>query len=111
MKTAIKKKIRQGIPETAAIKSQKERLNGILERLPEEKVNELLDFGQFLVYQSAKMPLSQINKDSLMFQQKALSKIWDNPEEDEPDYSSVLKVKRENKKWIAHEDLKKDLEL
>ena len=32
-------------------------------------------------------------------------------EEDKKDYYSVLKVKKENKKWIKHEDLKKELGL
>ncbi len=32
-------------------------------------------------------------------------------EEDRKDYYSALKIKRENKKWIAHEDLKKELGL
>jgi hypothetical protein len=32
-------------------------------------------------------------------------------EEDKKDYYSALKIKNENKKWIKHEDLKKELGL
>ncbi len=32
-------------------------------------------------------------------------------EEDKSDYYSALQVKKKNKKWKSHEDLKKELEL
>jgi Ethanolamine utilization protein EutJ (predicted chaperonin) len=32
-------------------------------------------------------------------------------EEDKLDYYAALDVKRKNKKWISHQDLKKELEL
>ena len=64
----------------ATTKLYEKDLINIFERLPEDKANELLDFARFLVYQYSKK--SGIDKESLLLQQKALSKIWDNPEED-----------------------------
>ncbi len=53
----------------------------VLDKLPEEKVIELIDFGKFLLSQYPDKSKSQIDEGSLLLQQKSLSKIWDDPEE------------------------------
>ncbi len=57
-------------------------LASILEYLPEEKAGELLDFARFLVNQYTKMSPLGVDEGALLLQQKSLSRIWDNPEED-----------------------------
>lgn len=57
-------------------------LTKMLEILPEEKIIELIDFAKFLTNQYAEKTESVIDKSSLLLQQRALSRIWDNPEED-----------------------------
>lgn len=56
----------------------------ILERLPVEKAQEVVDFAEFLKQQYGQPPHphSQIDEADLLNQQKALAKIWDDPEED-----------------------------
>ncbi len=54
----------------------------ILEQLPKEKVAEVIDFGRFLLTKYAKPSSSQIDESALLLQQQALSKIWDDAEED-----------------------------
>ncbi|MBI5554426.1 MAG: DUF2281 domain-containing protein [Elusimicrobia bacterium] len=66
----------------AATKLYEKDLINIFERLPEDKANELLEFAHFLAFQYSKKPSSKVDKAALLLQQKALSKIWDNPEED-----------------------------
>ena len=66
----------------ATTKLYEKDLINIFERLPEDKANELLDFAHFLAFQYSKKPSSGVDKAALLLQQKALSKIWDNPEED-----------------------------
>ena len=53
----------------------------VLDKLPEEKAIELIDFGKFLLSQYPYTSKSQIDESSLLLQQKSLSKIWDDPEE------------------------------
>ncbi len=53
----------------------------VLDKLPDEKAIELIDFGKFLVSQYPGASRSQIDESSLLLQQKSLSKIWDDPEE------------------------------
>lgn len=54
----------------------------VVDKLPENKVLELIDFAKFLKSQYIGTPRSQIDKGSLLLQQTSLSKIWDDPEED-----------------------------
>jgi hypothetical protein len=54
----------------------------ILEQLPKEKVAEVIDFGRYLLTKYAKPSSSQIDESALSLQQQALSKIWDDSEED-----------------------------
>jgi hypothetical protein len=56
-----------------------EKLSSIVEKLPDEKVLEVIDFANFLVYKSSR---SAIDEGALLIQQESLKKIWDNPEED-----------------------------
>ena len=56
-----------------------EELSSIVEKLPEAKVREVIDFANFLVYKSSR---SAIDESALLIQQESLKKIWDNPEED-----------------------------
>ena len=51
----------------------------IMEKLPNEKVLELIDFANFLMLKSSKLA---IDEGALLIQQESLKKIWDNPEED-----------------------------
>ena len=62
----------------ASRKFQK-KLSSIVEKLPDEKVLEVIDFANFLVYKSSR---SAIDEGALLIQQESLKKIWDNPEED-----------------------------
>ena len=64
------------------VKHCKTELIQLINDLPEEKVMELFDYARFLVSQYCKRSVSQIDQDSLLLQQQALSKIWDNAEED-----------------------------
>jgi len=56
-----------------------EELSSIVDKLPNEKVLEVIDFARFLVHKSSK---SAIDEGALLIQQESLKKIWDNPEED-----------------------------
>ncbi len=60
----------------------KTELLQLINDLPEEKIMELFDYARFLVSEYYRRRVSQIDQDSLLFQQQALSKIWDNAEED-----------------------------
>lgn len=62
----------------ASRKFQKE-LSSIVDKLPNEKVLEVIDFARFLVNKSSK---SAIDEGALLIQQESLKRIWDNPEED-----------------------------
>ena len=65
-----------------SIKKYKEELFKVLDQIPENKIIELFDFAQFLMSQSAQSSKSSVDKEFLLLQQKSLSKVWDNPEED-----------------------------
>jgi hypothetical protein len=61
------------------------RIDSIIDRLPDEKVEELLDYADFLIARySGQMGQikSGIDDDSLILQQESLKKIWDHPDED-----------------------------
>jgi hypothetical protein len=64
------------------VKDCKTELLQLINDLPEEKVIELFDYARFLVSEYCRKRVSQIDRDSLLLQQQALSKIWDNAEED-----------------------------
>ncbi len=64
----------------STVQVYEKELAGILKDLPDDKAGELLDFARFLVYKYTSK--SQIDKGALLLQQKALNKIWDNPDED-----------------------------
>lgn len=64
------------------IKEYEETLSKVLEQLPEGKVVEVIDFATFLLNQYAHTGASHVDTASLLIQQKALKRIWDNPEED-----------------------------
>ncbi len=57
-------------------------LANILELLPGDKACELLDFARFLANQYSQTSSTGVDERALLLQQKSLSKIWDNPEED-----------------------------
>ncbi len=71
-----------------AVQEYKLRIDSIIEQLPEEKVEELLDYATFLssrYSRQMKQPeqaKSGVDEESLMLQQESLKKIWDHPEED-----------------------------
>ena len=54
----------------------------VVDKLPEDKVIEVIDFAKFLKSQHPGTSKSQIDEGSLLLQQRSLSKIWDSPEED-----------------------------
>jgi hypothetical protein len=64
------------------LKQYEMELIKVVDKLPEDKVLELIDFAKFLKSQYIGIPRSQIDKGSLLLQQTSLSKIWDDPEED-----------------------------
>ncbi len=65
-----------------ATQYNKAELAEILEQLPDEIIAEVIDFGRYLASKYPKKAASQIDKSALLLQQNALSKIWDDPEED-----------------------------
>ena len=65
-----------------SLKQCKTELIQLINDLPEEKIIELFAFAKYFVSQYSKKSLSPVDYNSLMLQQKALGKIWDNPEED-----------------------------
>ena len=62
------------------MRQQKTDLTKMIENLPEEKIIELVDFARFHTNQYSKTE-SAVDKSSLLLQQKALTHIWDSPEE------------------------------
>ena len=64
------------------INQYKAGVSKILERLPKAKVVELFNFAKFLRSQYSEKSTLWIDEGPLLLQQKSLSKIWDNPEED-----------------------------
>jgi hypothetical protein len=64
------------------LKQYEMELIKVVDKLPEDKVLELIDFAKFLKSQYIGASRSQIDKSSLLLQQTSLSKIWDDPEED-----------------------------
>ena len=60
---------------------EKELIKAV-DKLPEDKVIEVIDFAKFLKSQHTGTSKSQIDKSSLLLQQRSLGKIWDSPEED-----------------------------
>jgi hypothetical protein len=57
------------------------KIDSIIDRLPEAKVEELLDYASYLGSRYSP-PQEGVTEESLLLQQEALKKIWDNPEED-----------------------------
>ncbi len=55
-----------------------EAITKVIQELSQDKVVEVLEFAKSLASQSG----SQLSRGDLVLQQKALSRIWDNPEED-----------------------------
>jgi len=53
----------------------------VLRKLPDSKIEEVLDFVEYLQNKSER-ERSGIDKSSLQLQQQSLKKIWDSPEED-----------------------------
>ncbi len=62
------------------LRQYEKELIKVVDKLPEDKVIEVIDFAKFLKSQHSGK--SQIDKSSLLLQQRSLSKIWDSPEED-----------------------------
>jgi len=58
------------------------KINRIIEGLPEAKIEELLDYATYLNARYSGQTESEVDKGSLILQQEALKKIWDDPEED-----------------------------
>lgn len=69
----------------ASAQEYKIRLDRIIDQLPTQKVEELLDYATFLSarYSGRFQPEeSAVDDDTLMLQQESLKRIWDHPEED-----------------------------
>jgi hypothetical protein len=64
------------------VQEYKLKIDRIIERLPESKVEELLNYATYLSTRYSKQTQSWIDASSLILQQEALKKIWDDPEED-----------------------------
>lgn len=64
------------------LKQYENELIKVIDKLPEDKVIEVIDFAKFLKSKHSLISKSQIDESSLLLQQKSLSKIWESPEED-----------------------------
>ncbi len=64
------------------LKQNEIELIKLVDKLPDDKVLEVIDFARFLKSQQSRTSRSNIDESSLLLQQKSLSKIWDSPEED-----------------------------
>ncbi|MBU4220494.1 MAG: DUF2281 domain-containing protein [Euryarchaeota archaeon] len=64
------------------LRQYEKELIKVVDKLPEDKVIEVIDFAKFLKNQHSGTSKSQIDKSSLLLQQRSLGKIWDSPEED-----------------------------
>ena len=64
------------------LKQYESELINVVDKLPEDKVIEVIDFAKFLKSQHSGGSKSQIDESSLLLQQRSLGKIWDSPEED-----------------------------
>ena len=62
-------------------KDKKGEILELLEQLPDSKMEEVLDFIEYLKLKGEETS-SGVDESSLRFQQKSLKKIWDSPEED-----------------------------
>lgn len=51
-----------------------------LQELPGEKIEEIVDFINF-VYRKEKMENSSVNEESLRLQQESLARIWESEED------------------------------
>jgi len=65
-----------------SVQEYKVKIDSIIDRLPREKVEELLDYAAYLNTRYVEQPKSAISKESLLLQQESLKRIWDHPEED-----------------------------
>ncbi len=64
------------------LKQYESELIKVVDKLPEDKIVELIDFARYLKSQNSGTSKSQIDESSLLLQQRYLGKIWDSPEED-----------------------------
>jgi hypothetical protein len=64
------------------LRQYEKELIKVVDKLPEDKVIEVIDFAKFLKSKHPGTSKSQIDEGSLLLQQRSLSKIWDSPEED-----------------------------
>jgi len=64
------------------LRQYEKELIKVVDKLPENKVLEVIDFAKFLKSQHYNSSKSQIDESSLLLQQRSLGKIWDSPEED-----------------------------
>jgi len=64
------------------LRQYEKELIKVVDKLPEDKVIEVIDFAKFLKSQHLGTSKSQIDESSLLLQQRSLVKIWDSPEED-----------------------------
>ena len=64
------------------VQEYKTKIDRIIERLPESKIEELLDYATYLSTRYSKETGSGVDASSLILQQEALKKIWDDPGED-----------------------------
>ncbi|UCH94539.1 MAG: DUF2281 domain-containing protein [Candidatus Aminicenantes bacterium] len=65
-----------------AVQEYKLKIDRIIDRLPESKIEELLDYATYLSTKYSQQTESGVDASSLILQQEALKKIWDDPEED-----------------------------
>jgi hypothetical protein len=65
-----------------SIQEYKSKIDHIIDRLPESKVGELLDYAAYLSLKYTDRVESGVDEESLMLQQESLKRIWDHPEED-----------------------------
>jgi hypothetical protein len=64
------------------LKQYETELINVVDKLPEDKIIEVIDFAKFLTSQHPGTSKSQIDESSLLLQQRSLGKIWDSTEED-----------------------------
>jgi hypothetical protein len=70
---------REDVMGTQSISDQK--LIEKIHQLPPEKVNEVLDFVEFLAQRQDEMSDRQLAQTATQLSQGAFAKLWDNPED------------------------------
>ena len=64
------------------VQEYKMKIERIIDRLPNSKVLELMDYADYLSSKYLKKENSAVDEESLILQRESLKNIWDDPKED-----------------------------